>query len=136
MLARSSAQNHQSIGFLGLVNFKSAYRANNAQNTGAHFMILRTSQQWRPEYLYARTASATILPAAEDKRNNFASSRGLSQHQQQNAACNKRMKQSLVGIAHDFMPTVKVNRTYGRNLTRKPARKPGSFDGRSRQCPK
>ena len=57
------------------------------------------------------------------KRNNFHSSRGLSQHQQQNALCNKRLKQAVgvaqhrIGIAHDFMPTVKVKRTYGRQLT-------------------
>ena len=56
------------------------------------------------------------------KRNNFGSSRGLSQHQQLNPSCNKQMKQAVgvskhrTGIAHDFMPTVKVKRTYGRQL--------------------
>ena len=57
------------------------------------------------------------------KRNNFGSSRGLSQHQQKNASCNKQMKQAVgigkhrTGIAHDFMPTVKVKRTYGCQIT-------------------
>ena len=64
-----------------------------------------------------------ILVCPYCKRKNFASKRGLTQHQTQNVACNKRMKQSLgmaknrTGFAHDFLQTVNVNRTYGRQLT-------------------
>ena len=57
------------------------------------------------------------------KRDDFVKSRGLTQHQQKNPTCNRLMKAALgvstnrTNIAHSFLRTVAVNRTYGRNLT-------------------
>ena len=80
---------------------------------------------WTPaQYLgQSSTMAPGILVCAFCKKDTFRSKRGLTQHLQTNPTYNKRMKLAVgvpehrTGIAHDFMQTVTVNRTYGRQLT-------------------